>query len=167
MYQCAVARQQLRGMGQRNGRNFLVKHSAADQRVIPVRQAGLAHGFAFCRKPAKPQPGKRKCFGHAANRDALVVQIYNGFHPLATLGQRAVDFVTQQVGPAALCNGDNALQDVSAHQRAAGVIGVVDADQLRTRADQLFQLVKVGLKAVFLFQAQQLYRGTNRLGDRV
>ena len=48
--------------------------------------------------PAHPQPRQREHLGHAADRDALFVQVSDGRAPVIGLGQVAVYLIAEDVG---------------------------------------------------------------------
>ena len=111
-------------------------------------QGGLVMGG----DPAHTQPRQGEDLGHTADGDALFVQVGDGGAPVVGLGQVAVDLVAEDVGAHAAGDGDDLLQQGRGHQRAGGVIGVVDADHLRVRRHQRLQLGQVGEVVVLLLQ---------------
>ena len=79
----------------------------------------------------------------------------------------AVDLVAEEVRVHTAGDFNYLFQKLPAHERAGGVIGVVDADHLRVRGDKGAQLVKVDNVAVLLLEVHDGKVSADGLGDRI
>ena len=92
-----VALKELIAAREGNGPYRLVKHAAANEVIISVRDAAFNDVLIVRCYPAEAYSGKREYLGHAADGYALVVQIDDGFAPYIVLRQVAVDLVAHDV----------------------------------------------------------------------
>ena len=166
-HDAGVARDELVLMAERYGGDSLIEHAAAYEVIVPVGAEGGKRGLVMRGDPAETQTGKREHLGHAADGNALFVQVGDGFAPDILLREVAVDLVAQEVCVHAAGDPDDLLQKLPAHERAGGVIGVVDADHLRVRGDKGAQLVKVDKVAVLLLKVHDGKVSADGLGDRI
>ena len=83
---------------QSDGRHRIIKHTAADEVVIPMGQKGLPCRLVTGGDPAHAQPRQREYLGHTADRYTLFVQIGNGGAPVIGLSQVAVYLVAEDIG---------------------------------------------------------------------
>ena len=72
--------------------------TAADEIIVPVGQKRLQCRLVTGGDPAHSQPRQREHLGHAADGDALFVQVGDGGAPAVCLGQVAVYLVAENVG---------------------------------------------------------------------
>ena len=77
----------------------------------------------------------------------------------------AVHLVAQHPGVHALCDFHDAAQQLLTHERARGVIGVIDADELCPRHTQGAQLVEIGQITPLFFQVHHVQVCTEALGN--
>ena len=115
-----------------------------------MRQERLARRFIVRGDPAHAKAREREDLGHAADRDALFIEVDDGLAPLVLLRQVAVDLVTEDVRAHAAGDLHDAPQQLLTHQRAGGVVGVVDADHFRLGRDEALELIQIGEIVVFL-----------------
>ena len=115
-----------------------------------MRQERLARRFIVCGDPAHAQPREREHLRHAAHGDALFIAVGDGLAPAVLLRQVAVDLVAEDVRAHAAGDLHDAPQQFLTHQRAGGVVGVVDADHFRLGRDEALEFVQVGEIVVFL-----------------
>ena len=162
-----VARQQRVAVAQGEGGDGLVEHAAADQAVIAAGEAGVDEIRVVAGDPAETQTRQRKHLGHAADGNALVVEIDDGFAPVVRLRQVAVDLVAENIRADLPRHRDDGFQRGLIHQRAGRVVRVIQADQARIRFDHAAQLVQIGQKAVLLAQREQIDLRTEGLRNGI
>ena len=143
-------------VAQREGSDGFVKHAAADEAVIAAGKAGVDEIRIVAGDPAEAQTGQRKDLGHAADGNALLIQIDDRRAPDVRLCQVTVDFVAEHIGADFARHRDNRFQHGLIHQCAGRVIGVVQADKPGVGLDETAQLVEIRQKAVFLAQRKQI-----------
>ena len=158
--------QRIRVMKRQRG-NRVVKHAAADQIIVAVRQKGAQRSFVVRGNPAHAKPRQRENLRHAADRNALVIQIDNRLAPAVDLRQIAVDLVAKDIRIDAFCDFHNLPQKRLGHQRARGIVGVVDADQLCVHIHQRPQLRQIRQVSVFLPQVHEPHVCADCLRDGI
>ena len=154
-------------MGQRVGAHGLVEQAAGDEVVVAMGQKVSAQLFVLGNAPAQTDARQRPHLAHGAGGDALVVKVDDRLGVLVGLVQVAVHLVAVQPRVVLARHLHDGPQRLAVEQGTRGVVGIVDADDLRLRRTQGVQGLHVHVVAVLLFQMQHVHRSAAHLGDGV
>ena len=138
-------------VAQRQRGQELARRARADGRVVLQRGDGVPQASIAGGDPAGPQPRQAVALGDAAERDGPLVLIARGRQPDGrVMLELPVDLVAEHHQPARASEPDDLLKYRSRHQRAGGIVRLVEVEQACRRADQARKRVQIMRPAVFV-----------------
>src|SRR6185312_11504189 len=138
-------------VAQRQRGQELTRCARADGRVILQREDGVPQASIAGGDPAGPQPRQAVALGDAAERNGPLILIARGRKPVGRIMlEFPVDLVAEHHQSVRAGELDDVLKHRPRHQRAGGIVRLVEVEQAGRRADQVRKRVQIMRPAVFV-----------------